>query len=505
MAADESGAIAGMRCLSPAQVHESRALAEFRTPGIACEQRAGCLVQRGHDERRRLRAVRAQRPLHEGGDRQPALAPGTVAQAQARDLDAVGDRHVLQQFQFDAVRPVLEAAVALPVSHHVFAGIVAARGGGPHPAIFLVADIQQFLRRIADRIVGPRRQRIALAVQRPGVATAGFGRGETELRIGDHVEPGHRWQATVADDRDELAAIVVETAIAIEEFKAGFDGGEFLEIDWLPRPAAQLATCRRGEGAVQCRQRIDLRGQCAVLLVEHDPRGGRQARLQFRRSLVAAQGEHVGLGIGLRMFFEVIGDAFLQGVVQRGCRVRLRRIEQDEIGIEALSLPERMRAQEFVDQRQARFVMDAQQHDRIVAGNSTGPQRGWSALPLFDRVGRGSQRGIAVQQRRGQPLETPRLSGIDPGVVERLLRLSCCAFPHLRAVRCRPVTLHQCQHFVARGRCDRPQLQVHRFAGRDLHAPAQAEDRIEHGADTAAQRRIRLQVQQASAGCDHDR
>ena len=226
MAAQELAAVAGAGRLLAAQIDKSRARGEVRSPRIACEQRAGRRVELGHDERRRLRAVGSQRPLHERGDRQPPRSPRAVAQAQPRDLDAIDDRNVLQQVQFDAVRVALVATVALAVADHVITVGVAGRqrGGGPQPAVLVVANVQHLLRRIADWVVGPRRQRVPLAVQGPRIATASLGGGEAEFGIGDHIEPGHRWQTAIADDRHEFAAVIVETAIAVEVFQPGFDG-----------------------------------------------------------------------------------------------------------------------------------------------------------------------------------------------------------------------------------------------------------------------------------------
>src|SRR3546814_13617397 len=68
---------------------------------------------------------------------------------------------------------------------------------------------------------------------------------------------------------------------------------------------------------------------------------------------------------------------------------RLKRVAQrggggdgDEVGFQAVRIPERAGLQEFVRERQPGVVVDAQQRDRPVAGHPAGPQRGRAALPL---------------------------------------------------------------------------------------------------------------------------
>src|SRR3546814_1842827 len=71
------------------------------------------------------------------------------------------------------------------------------------------------------RVVGPRRDRVALAVLRPGVATPRLGGGAAEIGIGDDVDPGPRRQRAVADHGDVFAAIVGEAAVAAGELQRG--------------------------------------------------------------------------------------------------------------------------------------------------------------------------------------------------------------------------------------------------------------------------------------------
>ena len=58
-----------------------------------------------------------------GRDRQPPVPLRIVAHRQPRDLDRIRQRHVLQQLERDAVRVMLEAAVALAVARDIGRGL----------------------------------------------------------------------------------------------------------------------------------------------------------------------------------------------------------------------------------------------------------------------------------------------------------------------------------------------------------------------------------------------
>ena len=147
--------------------------------------------------------------------------PRLIADLQPGNLDRVFERHVLQQLERDAVRGVLETAVALAVPNDIGRGLLAnrQRGGAPEFAVVFVANVDHFARPVADRIVGPRRELILLAVDRPRIAAA-FDRDlEAEGRVGDDVDPGRRRPLPLAEDRHVFAPVVCEAAKAIEEFE----------------------------------------------------------------------------------------------------------------------------------------------------------------------------------------------------------------------------------------------------------------------------------------------
>ena len=166
-------------------------------------------------------ARRAEHPLGVGGDRQAPRSPGPVLHGEHGDLDRVVERHELDEVELDAVVEVLEAAVSGAVARDV--GRVRAanrlRRRAPQLTAVVVADVERLARRIADRIVGPRRQLVLAAVPGPGVAGAGLGDLEPERRVGDDVEPRGGRRLARAEDDDVLAAVLVEPAQSVEELE----------------------------------------------------------------------------------------------------------------------------------------------------------------------------------------------------------------------------------------------------------------------------------------------
>ena len=105
----------------------------------------------------------------------------SIAQLQPRNFDGIVDGHELQQFMRDAVRAVLETAVALAVTRDIQAA--SSRIGSAVASRFrrcLRRAVDSFAGRIADGIVGPGRELIFVAVERPCEARAGF--GDHEIR-----------------------------------------------------------------------------------------------------------------------------------------------------------------------------------------------------------------------------------------------------------------------------------------------------------------------------------
>src|SRR5271156_6032080 len=85
------------------------------------------------------------------------------------------------------------------------------RGGRPYLAGGFVANIDCFSGRVENMVVGPRRELIFVAIERPGKAGPGFRDHESEGWIGDDIDPGlGRAQALV--ERDDVFAAAIRKA-----------------------------------------------------------------------------------------------------------------------------------------------------------------------------------------------------------------------------------------------------------------------------------------------------
>src|SRR6516162_1778381 len=109
-----------------------------------------------------------------------------VAQNQAGDLDRVLQRNILQQLGQDPTGSGLEAAKALSVTRYIHGGLVPhrKRRGTPNLSGRFIADINRFAGSITHWIVEPWCELILVAIERPGVARAGFRNKESEGRVG---------------------------------------------------------------------------------------------------------------------------------------------------------------------------------------------------------------------------------------------------------------------------------------------------------------------------------
>ena len=126
---------------------------------------------------------------------------------------------------------VLEPAVALTMPGDVGPGLFSDRQDGriPQRARILVPNIDRFTRRVADRIVGPRRQLILTAIHRPRVPGAGLRDLKAEDRIGHDIDPGRWSPLPLPEDGDVLTAVIDEPSQAVEELefwaRRSVDGG----------------------------------------------------------------------------------------------------------------------------------------------------------------------------------------------------------------------------------------------------------------------------------------
>ena len=282
IAADELAAIARQLRLRAAHVGEGDARAESHIPGIAREDRAGFGILLGFDERERSGSRRAEHPLDESGDAEMARAVRFIGQSKARYLDRSFEGHELKEVGGDAVRGMLEAAVAAAVTCDIGRLGVAdrKRRRAPDIAGLFVPQIEGLARRIADGIVRPGRELVLAAVGGPSIAAA-LGRGlEAECGIGDDVDPGRRRRLARPEYRHVFLASRRKSAEPVEEFE--LRRAERRGSLWASRRALPCADVSARSGS-RC-DRVD-RTDCHV---------ARQARRGRRRPAATASRRRSG-------------------------------------------------------------------------------------------------------------------------------------------------------------------------------------------------------------------
>ncbi len=166
----------------------------------------------------------AEDPFEVASDGQPASALRRIAQLQHRKLDWRVDSHIHSELGGDAILAVFEYAVAeampRPIRRRAAAG---QQRGRPKASVFLVADVIGFGVRIADRVVGPRRETELLRVLAPGIGTAALGDEGPERRVGQDVHPRRRRHLSKRDRDDILTSIRSKAAepVAKDEIALG--------------------------------------------------------------------------------------------------------------------------------------------------------------------------------------------------------------------------------------------------------------------------------------------
>ena len=115
----------------------------------------------------------------------------------------------------------MESTIALAVARNVWSSFIAdrQRRGSPHLTGAFVADIDGFSGRIRDGIVGPRRQLIFMAIERPGVPRTGFRNEEAKRRIRNHVDPRRGSPQTFSQDGHIFAALIGKSTQAVEKIE----------------------------------------------------------------------------------------------------------------------------------------------------------------------------------------------------------------------------------------------------------------------------------------------
>ena len=274
-----------------AQVAECAAPGKGDAPWVADQNGAGGAVLLTDDKRRAGGPRAAQHPFGIGGHAQAAWPPGEVTQGQPRNLDRVVQRYELQQLHGNAAGLMAEAAVTKAMPRFIVAAVAQRLGGGAEQrqAVF-VTDIQGFAWRVADGVVGPGRELVFPAVVGPGVAAA-FGRDlKAELRIGDHVDPGCRGVAPGVQAHHVLAAIQIETALAVGKLQRAWRRC----VEYRQGLRAVVAgACRDGAGAG--RDTCQLFGTGATMRHQQHPGDGLQAFAVFTAEQVGTQHEYRAL------------------------------------------------------------------------------------------------------------------------------------------------------------------------------------------------------------------
>ena len=196
----------------------------------------------------------AEHPLDVTGRAQLARAARHVGEPQHRELHRRVEGDEDRQLGTDAVRGVLEHAVAEAVAGLELRGpraVGRAGQGGrrPHVAAFLVAQVDRLAAGVADGIVVPRRQSQFVGVLAPGVGTPGLRDHATEARIGEHVDPRRRRPRPRRRRDDVFASVGGKAADAV--------------VGRSRRERSQSAWRRAGRRARQPRASREASGQTA--------------------------------------------------------------------------------------------------------------------------------------------------------------------------------------------------------------------------------------------------
>ncbi len=157
-------------------------------------------------------------------------------------------------------------------------------------------------------------------------------------------------------------------------------------------------------------------------------------------------------------------------------------VENHQVDRQLLHPPVLVGLQQLAHDLQIRDVVDPADDDRHVAGDAVRPQHGRRPLTACQDVGGRAERRVRVEHVAGQTLEQAGLVGTDAEVEQLDVRLR----PRQGAGTLERggivVLVGQVEHGLARTRDERPERDVRGGPGRQPDAPAQAEDRIEHGA-----------------------
>src|SRR5262245_36649547 len=127
-------------------------------------------------------AAGPQDPFRITGCRQRATLRLFVAQFQTGEFEALAGRHGDSQFAVNPLMAMCKPRISASMGDYVILA-VADRQGGRRPDIagLIVAEVNDFTRRVADGVVRPGREFVLATVSRPRISSAGLGDEKSEV------------------------------------------------------------------------------------------------------------------------------------------------------------------------------------------------------------------------------------------------------------------------------------------------------------------------------------
>ena len=363
---------------------------------IAGQQRPGPEVHLGLHVQQALRPQVAQHPFPVARDRDPARPVGNIAQFQHGELHRGIHRDVDPKLAGDAVLGVLEDRVAEAVADDV--GRRAPGGQGrrrPELAGLLVAQVKGLPGRVPHGIVAPRRQAEFVGVLHPGVGAAAFRDDRAEGWICDHVDPRGGRHLPGAEGDDVFVAIAGEAAESVLE-------------DQLPRRDRPGRHGSRGPRGHQGRDLgfrhappLHLFRQGAMFVVQVNPGHGLQQQAVVIGDLLEPPDEDAA-GLVQQLRLRPRGDEGDDRIVQGLAVDRDVLVQDDEFDRQSLHAPVGVRLDELPGDLDIGRVADAEQHERVIAGNAVAPQAALAPPVLAEQRGARPAGGMGVKERAGQ-------------------------------------------------------------------------------------------------------
>src|SRR6478736_8655673 len=151
-------------------------------------------------------AMTTECPLDVAVETQPSRSVRAILQRDVPNFDGIERVDGHAEALHEVLARVLEAGVALAMSHVVGGGPSSGgRREAPAFALVQVAEIKELTGWVERWIVGPRREAILLAVLEPGEARPAFGDQRAKPRIGHHVAP-RLWRCLCWPDPHHVVA-----------------------------------------------------------------------------------------------------------------------------------------------------------------------------------------------------------------------------------------------------------------------------------------------------------